>query len=327
LLGTGKVGGLIVNAEGTVSPGTSNPDILDSLGNVTLNAGSTLTIRLDGTNVGVNYDQLRVYGTVTLAGTLNVTAGFVPVVGARFTIIDNDGNDDNAGTFAGLPEGAVLTVNGRPFRISYGDRFGGFGRDVNDVTLEAIPALAVWDGGGGYNRFWSQPLNWVGDIVPMPGDDLQFAHASSASALTTINDFPAGRAVGAMVFVGGHHRAEGNAVQIRGGVRVYSGNETNHPYRSIEVALPLQLVASQSFAVHNTNAVLYLDAMTDLGTYNLTVESHVRYSYVSSDNSQITFRGGVSGQGTMIQTGPGNLSASSRHRAALRPLSMAARFA
>jgi hypothetical protein len=57
-----------------------------------------------------------------------------------FTIIDNDGSDAVTagfyganGAFAGLPEGATITFNGVPLRISY---MGGTG---NDVTLTAPP--------------------------------------------------------------------------------------------------------------------------------------------------------------------------------------------
>ena len=307
LLGAGKVGGLTANSGATVSPGASLPDILDSLGDVALNAGSTLNIRLNGTNAGVDYDQLRVQGTVTLGGTLNVTAGFTPAVGERFTLIDNDGTDDVVGTFAGLPEGAVLTINGRPFKISYWDRFGGFGRDANNVTLEAVPALSVWDGGGGLNMFWSLPLNWVGDVLPMPGDDLQFVNAG-AGTLITSNDFPAGRPVGSMIFVGGKHLAGGNLAQIHGGIQVNVGSAPGQANQLVEIALPLVLGASQSFAVNHSNAVLFTEGPIDLGGHNLVAESQVRYSFGSSEYSQISIFGGLTGQGTLIKNGPGNLS-------------------
>jgi len=127
LRGTGKVGGLTVNAGGTVGPGMNSQDILESLGDAALNAGSTLNIRLNGTNVGLNYDQLRVKGAVTLGGALNVTAGFVAAIGDTFTIIDNDGADAVAGRLNSLPEGAEFLIGTEIFRISY---TGGTGNDV-----------------------------------------------------------------------------------------------------------------------------------------------------------------------------------------------------
>ena len=127
LRGTGKVGGLTVNSGGAVSPGLNSPAILDSLGNAALNAGSTFNIQLNGTSVGLNYDQLKVQGTVTLGGTLNVTAGFVAAIGDTFTIIDNDGADAVTGLFNGLPEGAEFLIGTESFQISYA---GGTGNDV-----------------------------------------------------------------------------------------------------------------------------------------------------------------------------------------------------
>ncbi len=66
---------------------------------------------------------------VELVGTGNVH------VGDRIVIIDNDGADPVVGTFAGLPEGAIMMPSPAAFRysISYA---GGTG---NDVTLTVLP--------------------------------------------------------------------------------------------------------------------------------------------------------------------------------------------
>ena len=307
LRGSSRIGGL--NAiGGLVFPGGTTPDALECRGDATLAAGSTLRLRLNGTTAGINYDQLDVVGTVTLGGTLDLVFGFTPAVGDRFTIIENDGTDDVVGTFAGLPDGAVFTANGRPFRISYGSRFGLF-RD-NDVTIEAIPALSVWDAGGGQNRRWSEPFNWVGDVVPMPGDNIQFsAFTATGSELRTTNDFPAGRAVGNITFIGGHHRLEGNLIQLHGGIDLNADpNQSLTALRRIDIEAPLTLAANQAFQVNHTNSHFFLHAPVDTATFNLTAESHVLGGLGSSDYSQITFFGGLSGQGTLIKTGPGNLS-------------------
>jgi fibronectin-binding autotransporter adhesin len=124
LRGSGKIGGLNGNG-GIIQPGGTTPDALECYGDVSLAGATIFRVRLNGTTAGVTYDQLDVRGAVTLGGTLEITAGFSPAVGDRFTIIDNDGTDDTVGTFASLPEGAVFNINGRPFKISYGDRFGG----------------------------------------------------------------------------------------------------------------------------------------------------------------------------------------------------------
>ncbi|MEA2163511.1 MAG: hypothetical protein QOK37_1638 [Thermoanaerobaculia bacterium] len=86
-----------------------------------------------------------------------------------FKIIDNDGTDPVAGTFAGLPEGAEFASgNGQFFRISY------VGGDGNDVTLTALRKRKVrgdLDGDGyadllwrhavsGENYLWSMSSPW-----------------------------------------------------------------------------------------------------------------------------------------------------------------------
>jgi hypothetical protein len=100
----------------------------------------TLRIQLSGPNPGTGFPQITTTGPVVLAGgfQLDLVNGFTPSLNAVFKIIDNQGVDVQGqsrpvqGTFAGLPEGAVLAVNGNQFRISYA------GGDGNDVTLTAF---------------------------------------------------------------------------------------------------------------------------------------------------------------------------------------------
>jgi autotransporter-associated beta strand protein len=313
LRGTGKVGGLTVNSGGTVSPGQNSPDVLDSLGDVALTADSTFNVRLNGTSVGLNYDQLKVQGAVTLGGTLNVTAGFTAAVGDTFTIIDNDGDDDVVGTFAGLPERAILMINGRPFQISYGGRGtigGGLGRDVNDVTLEAVPALRVWDGEGGGNNLWSLPLNWVGDVLPMPGDDIQFHHTNSGPLITR-NDFPAGSVFGSMLLGGHTHEVQGNLAQLNGPIEITESGSFNilaplvmaggirHAIQFGNLSLrgAITLSANQAFWLGHPNASLSIYGNIALNGHNLTVDTVARPQ----------FRGFVGAPGGMIKRGTNEL--------------------
>jgi hypothetical protein len=77
-------------------------------------------------------DQIDVTGTVTLNGAPLGTFPFGnPAIGQSFTIIKNDGTDPVIGTFAGLPEGAILKAAHR-FRVSY------VGGDGNDVVLTTL---------------------------------------------------------------------------------------------------------------------------------------------------------------------------------------------
>src|SRR5262249_56539774 len=87
----------------------------------------------NGTTPGAGYDQLRVIGTVVVNGaTLHVVFGFPVLPDASFLFINNDGTDAIAGNFTGLAEGAVISLNGACFQISYQ---GGSG---NDLELTAL---------------------------------------------------------------------------------------------------------------------------------------------------------------------------------------------
>src|SRR5262249_20862513 len=130
--GGGKIGALLVSSGTTIAPSTTTTEILKT-GNVAFSAGSTFTVTLNGTTAGTGYDQLSAIGTVNLArATLSVEQAFTPALGSAFTLIQNDGIEAVAGTFAGLPQGATLLLSGMTFQIDY---MGGTG---NDVVLTRI---------------------------------------------------------------------------------------------------------------------------------------------------------------------------------------------
>ncbi|HQU33131.1 MAG TPA: hypothetical protein PLB88_02350 [Thermoanaerobaculaceae bacterium] len=138
--GTGTVGAITGGSTGdlTVAPGPSVGTGVLACGNLAL-TGSTgvLSIQINGPTAGTNYDQLAVTGTVDITGaTLAATigGGYTPAAGTQFMIIANDGTDPVIGSFAGLAEGAVVSISGLDFSISY---VGGTG---NDVVLTAVNA-------------------------------------------------------------------------------------------------------------------------------------------------------------------------------------------
>ncbi|HOW70036.1 MAG TPA: cadherin-like beta sandwich domain-containing protein [Phycisphaerae bacterium] len=131
--GTGTAG-TITATGGTLAPGVS-PGAL-ACGNLTLSAANSLSLEINGTTAGVQYDQLNVTGSVDLSSaTLGIDLGvFTPSAGDTFTIISNDGNDAVVGQFA---QGQSITVNGVLFFIDYA------GGDGNDVVLLAPWAIAT----------------------------------------------------------------------------------------------------------------------------------------------------------------------------------------
>jgi hypothetical protein len=137
--GSGTIGASVSNA-GLLAPGQS-PGAITINGNYTQTATGRLISELTGADPGTGYDQLRVNGTVGLGGTLDATSNFASTPGSSFVLINNNEVDAVTGTFAGLPEGSILTLNGRPLRISYRG-----GMDGNDVVLTQLsnttPVLA-----------------------------------------------------------------------------------------------------------------------------------------------------------------------------------------
>jgi hypothetical protein len=92
-----------------------------------------------------NYGQLTASGSVNLGGaTLQLLWAFTSSPGNAFTILNKTSPGAITGTFAGLPEGAKFTSEGRTYRITYK---GGDGNDVlvtDPVAfLPAIPLLLL----------------------------------------------------------------------------------------------------------------------------------------------------------------------------------------
>jgi hypothetical protein len=110
LVGNGTIEGAVRNNGGIVAPGHSAGKLTLN-GNYTQNANGTLNMEIGGTAPGTEYDQLRVNGTATLGGTLNVSLinGFRPAVGDIFQIIAPNAF---AGSFAAInTNGFTATFN------------------------------------------------------------------------------------------------------------------------------------------------------------------------------------------------------------------------
>jgi autotransporter-associated beta strand protein len=129
LVSNPQLGPVSINPGGILALDEGGPQMARSL---SFNHYSPLgTLRVATSNAATNpCSQLRVTGTVTLKGKLDVNhiPGLMPN-GFSCTIIDNDGADPIVGGFAGMPEGALISGGATGFRVSY------VGGDGNDVTL------------------------------------------------------------------------------------------------------------------------------------------------------------------------------------------------
>jgi fibronectin-binding autotransporter adhesin len=104
LSGMGTINGDVTNSSLiTVGDAVSVTGVLTINGNYTQTATGTLSIKIGGPAAGSQYDQLVVNnGSVTLAGTLNVTliGGYVPDSGTMFQVLMRTGSGSLMGTFA-----------------------------------------------------------------------------------------------------------------------------------------------------------------------------------------------------------------------------------
>ncbi|MCH9792582.1 MAG: cadherin domain-containing protein, partial [Planctomycetes bacterium] len=172
LNGSGTVDAPVtVNSGGHLVPGSS-PGII-STGDLTLAAGSTLNIEIDGTTAGTEYDQIQVTGTVDVTGaTLNLISTFTASAANEFILIDNDGADAVTGTFAGHAEGALLSFNGNQVFISY---LGGDGNDVV-LTVNSPPAASNQIFAVDENAINTTPVGTIAATDPdLPPDSLTFS--------------------------------------------------------------------------------------------------------------------------------------------------------
>ena len=128
--GTGTVAGPITAASGaSIAPGdpVTGTSILTTY-DLNLAAGSTFNVQFNSTTAGTGYDQLNSAGAVNLNGSqLSISGDITGTYGDKLVLINNDYADPVSGTFANLPEGAFVTLNGKNYQITYQ---GGTGNDV-----------------------------------------------------------------------------------------------------------------------------------------------------------------------------------------------------
>ncbi|MFN8533067.1 MAG: hypothetical protein U0556_05940 [Dehalococcoidia bacterium] len=178
LSGAGRVIGP-VTISGGLSPGTS-PGLL-STGNLTLTATSVYTVEIDGPAPS-QFDSIAVTGTVALQGGSLVVAknpAYTPNPGDRFRIVDNDGTDPVAGTFASLADGTTIVSNGTTFVIRYN------ATPNNDVALVVpAPPVATTNAASGVGQT-SATLSGLIDPRYL-STAVSFEWGTSADALTNV---------------------------------------------------------------------------------------------------------------------------------------------
>ena len=125
-------------------------------------------------------DQIAVTGTVTLSGAVATFSASAPLPPqTNYVILSNDGTDPVVGTFAGLPEGALVMVGQSIASITY---HGGDGNDV--VLTRAVATPATLDVTGGVLTYTASAGAANGLTVSLSGANYTFNETGQTIMLT-----------------------------------------------------------------------------------------------------------------------------------------------
>ena len=82
---------------------------------------------------------------------------------------------------------------------------------MTDNVVAFSTPTHTWDGGSTVNNLWTTKENWVGNVAPLPGDNLIFP--AGAAQLVNSNDYPSGTVFGSITVSGSGYHFQGSAYQ------------------------------------------------------------------------------------------------------------------
>ncbi len=130
-IGTGSGGGAFL----APALGTKKPATLTIQSALTFNADATYTCTFKAKRNKAGTDLVIANGVTINGASLNLTGQTQGTLkrGLRLSLISNTSADPISGTFANLPDGGIVTINGNNLQASY------TGGDGNDLTLTVVP--------------------------------------------------------------------------------------------------------------------------------------------------------------------------------------------
>lgn len=287
LVGTGSV--TAFTCAGDFSPaGTSTPGLLTmtGAGNAIFAAGARFFTTINGLEPGIDYDQFRTPTAPNLSGaTLLVqrSSSFPFGLGQKFVIVTNTGGTAMSTTFTNLAQNAFITNNGVVFQISY---TGGSGNDVEltvvDAPFVATGVTRVWDGGGS-GAFFSNPANWVGDVLPQDGDSILFPTSASPPDNLATNNMAIRFHQLLCASNGAGFTLRGNPLQLAGGIIATQSSGTLTVFNDVE------FLGNAAIQTATTNVVLH--GSVNNGGSDLTITGGV---------GRVEIRGVLSGDGGLV---------------------------
>ena len=201
---------------------------IDALGTgYTLQAQSAGLTSATSASFDVTADQLVV--TIQPTSSLSAGAGFGLTVAAQngsgnvdtnFTgsvtvaLIDLGGTGATlGGTLTATATGGMATFSGLTLNQAGSYVLLLTSADVGGTVTNSIIVInnrCTWDGGGA-NNLWKTKENWVGDVAPLPGDNLVFP--AGAARMVNFNDYPSGIVFASITVSGSGYHFQGNTHQ------------------------------------------------------------------------------------------------------------------
>ncbi len=176
---------------------------------VVFTSGANLNLAINGTTAGNDYQQLNVTGNVNLTGVNLVLSGsLTPTAGSVFTIVTAT---SVTGTFNGLANNAIVTLNGQSMRVNYTST----AVTLTDVQGSVFGPNLIVNGNGEAGGPGSASGNDL--IRPIPGwtptgNFTVVQYGNSSGFPTTTDPGPSDR--GSNFFAGGPSNSSSSASQV-----------------------------------------------------------------------------------------------------------------
>jgi autotransporter-associated beta strand protein len=260
----------------TVAAGTLKPSGASSTtGNLALNSGGHLAVRLEGPAGGSQADQLTVGGSVTLAGELDVTAGTNLPPGSAFTLINKSGAGAVSGTFAGKADNSTFTAGGYIWRIAY---TGGTGNDVVLSVVNVSTFTNIWNNvTTGSTLAWTTDANWQTGTAALSSPDgtVEFLTGQTLAAGTvTANNDNAGTFQLSTLRLAGDGPASGTAtVALRGNALGLGAGDASP---AIKLDAHAGDGGALTYSVSNVFTLAKLTAVEGSGTSSFALEGPIQ---------------------------------------------------
>lgn len=231
LVGTGIVDRVEVWGGGVVSPGNNGIGILRGGLFTASHTNATLVLEINGTNAGVQHDQLVTSGYPSWDGKYDLRFGYLPLLGDAFNLIATAEPIGNPFT----PGDIIDHTNG----CSFGSAIASDGLTLKTLRRPDSP-FTVWRGAFGFSfpffaisGSWLRTNNWSAGIGPTNINRLIFTEYGPGPIHPLVtNDLTAGSSVASLTFRGTNspenaYTIHGNALTVTEGITNRTGAGTN----------------------------------------------------------------------------------------------------